>query len=96
MREDDFIKLIGPENQETIKGAVLVLNALREMDADRLSRLLAQVRLAKPIFPKEMAGVIEALEADFTLVIAFIDQAKKYDRSHKINWEVVDGPKTDG
>lgn len=86
MTEDDFINLINPKDRELIKGAVLVLDALRSMDADRLSILLSQVKLASPLFPKEMVGAIESLEADFSLIIAFIDQAKKYDRSDKIIW----------
>lgn len=94
MTEDDFIALISPKDRELIKGVVLVLEALRNMDADRLSTILSQVRLASSLFPKEMVGAIESLEADFTLVLAFIDQAKKYDRSDKLWGKKDEGPKT--
>jgi hypothetical protein len=94
MTEDDFIEMIGPEDHETIKGAVMVLEILRNMDADRLNMLLCQVRLAAPIFPREMVGIIESLEADFSLVLAFIDQAKKYDRSYRMKETWNEGSKT--
>lgn len=79
---DDFIALVNPEDKDLIKGVVMTLELLRSMNADRLNTILCQVRLARSIFPKEMLPAIESLEADFTLAMAFIDQARKYDKSH--------------
>ena len=63
-----------------IKRVVDVLADLKEMDEARIHFLLTQVRLVKPYFPREMLKGVESLEADFTLVLAFIEQAKLYDR----------------
>ncbi len=94
MTQDDFINLVPESDRELIQAVVMTLEVLRSMDADRLNQILCQVRLAAPLFPKQMIGAMESLEADFTLAIAFSDQARKYDRSQRMMEGFNEGPKT--
>lgn len=94
---DDFISMVKPEDKELIEGIVSVLEVLKSMDADRINALLSQIAFAKPLFPKDMLPMLDSLEIDFTLVVAFIDQAKKFDRSQWLLKEAKnEGTKTRG
>lgn len=99
MKKIDLTSLCEDEDQELIGKMVSVLGDLRSMNEERISFLLAQVRMAKPLFPSELAPGIESLEADFTLILAFIEQAKKYDRSegaHKAGDWLLGSKKNEG
>jgi hypothetical protein len=80
MTEDDFINLLPTSDRDLIKGVVLVMQSLRNMDRERVQLLLSQAKLASTVAPKEWMAGIEMMEADFTLALAFIDMAKQYDR----------------
>jgi hypothetical protein len=84
MTADDFIALVPQGDRDLIQGVVLVLDTLRMMDEERLNIILSQAKLASTIAPKEIMGGVESMISDFTLILAFIEQAKKYDLSHRI------------
>lgn len=81
MKFPDLTPLVNPDDKELIKAIVTVLSVLRQLDKERIQHLLSQVSMTKAIFPKELQAAIEMLEVDFTLILAFIDQATKYDRT---------------
>lgn len=81
MNTPDLSDLVSDDDQLLIRAIVTTLGVLRKMDAERISFILTQTKLAKAIFPKEIQEGFEVMEADFTLILAFIEQAKKYDNS---------------
>lgn len=81
MTLDQWADKVDHSDKELIRGAVLILSALRSINAERIEFLLAQVRLSKGLMPKQLWPGIESLEADFSLIIAFAEMSKQYDRS---------------
>jgi hypothetical protein len=96
---DQFIDKVDVPDRELIKACVAILTALRLMDAERIAFLRNQVSLTKPLFPKELLPGIEALELEFALILAFIDQAIKNNPDKEAlksaDW-LFEGEKQDG